>query len=88
MSDFIKAPEVAVLIGLESGAALLCQRDHLQEHHDFPAPMPVPLRPLQWRRAAVLAWIEHHGLPAREAATLDPARFGPNVRLLAAARRA
>lgn len=86
MIDFIQAPEVAELTGFHSPRAFLDARERLEGTQGFPSPLPTCLRPLKWRRSAVLTWVEAQGqLPAIAA---DLQNAGPNVHLLAEARRA
>lgn len=80
---FITADAVAALTGFADAAAFLRARTRLERDHDFPAPMPTCLRPLKWRLDAVRAWTEMQGRPLPDA----PAIAGPNVVLLAEARR-
>lgn len=55
---FITAPDVAALTGYSSAEAFRKDRDRLERDLEFPEPMPTCQRPLKWRRAAVLAWLE------------------------------
>ena len=83
-SPFITAPEVAELIGI-SRYSFLRNRADYERALGFPAPMPHCQSPLKWRADQVTAWIEAQGQPGR--AQL-PAGAGPNVVLMAEARRA
>lgn len=89
MTPFITAQTVAELIGFIDAAAFLRQRERLEDDENFPRPMPTMRRPLVWRRDAVEAWRASTGLPRGQAMTVAQAQAaGPNVRLLAEARRA
>lgn len=58
MSDFLTASDVAPIIGYETAASFLRDRERLERRLAFPAPMPTCQRPLKWRAAAVRAWRE------------------------------
>ncbi|GHF33106.1 helix-turn-helix transcriptional regulator [Seohaeicola zhoushanensis] len=79
---FVTADEVARMTGFESGEAFLRARDRLEKRERFPAPMPTCLRPLKWRRDAIAAWVEEHGIFGTRAVS------GPNVVLFEMARQA
>lgn len=81
--EFIAAAEVAGLIGYETGQTFLNNRARLEREQGFPAPMPTSLRPLKWRRSAVLAWLEAVDGPAAMAL----AHAGANVILMREARQ-
>jgi predicted DNA-binding transcriptional regulator AlpA len=77
--------EVADLLGI-APATLLAKREELADATGFPEPLPWSLRPLRWRRDRIEAWLGEQGLSR---AAPVPARVtGPNVVLLAEARRA
>lgn len=72
MRTFITAEEVAQLLELPNGNAFLRRRDELERDHDFPAPMPVPLRPMRWRASAVRGWLNAQGNAPTGAPTAPP----------------
>lgn len=78
---FITATTVATITGFASDKAFLRARDRLEREDGFPPPMPTCQRPLIWRRDAIEAWAAEQGTPC-------PVPTGPNVILLAEARRA
>ena len=80
---FVTADQVAELVGFETGAAFLRARDRLERLEDFPPPVPTCLRPMKWRKDAVVAWIETVGT-----ANQTPAATGANVVLFEEARKA
>jgi hypothetical protein len=59
---FIRAPEVAGLIGLPDGPAFLRRRRDLEDRAGFPLPMPFRV-PLIWRRDQVESWLQAQGRP-------------------------
>lgn len=83
-ATFIGASEVAQIIGHSSAAAFLNARDRLERYHEFPMPMPTCLRPLKWRREAVVGWIAAQGISPAE----PPQAPIGQLRLLQEARRA
>lgn len=86
---FITADEVAALLELDNASSFLRARQRLEDETGFPTPMPLPLRPLKWRREAVEAWRAAQGLaPAQRLTQDDIRRAGPNVILMAEAGRA
>jgi predicted DNA-binding transcriptional regulator AlpA len=82
--SFITADVVASLTGFEDGPAFLRARERLERYESFPPPMPTCLRPLKWRKDAVLAWLDTAGTPEARLR----AATGPNIVLLEEARRA
>ncbi|MEX0306053.1 MAG: hypothetical protein AB3N12_01590 [Ruegeria sp.] len=84
MKPFITADTVAELTGFDDGPAFLRARPRLERYENFPPPMPTCLRPMKWRKDAVLAWVDTAGT----AETAITAPIGPNVVLLEEARRA
>ena len=85
-SDFIRAADVAQLVGYPTAAAFLEQRARLEEDHAFPLPMPTHRRCMIWRRDLVAAWVADQGQPKHIPVPVRP--IGPNVYLLEEARRA
>ncbi|MGI3163101.1 helix-turn-helix transcriptional regulator [Pseudooceanicola sp. 200-1SW] len=71
---FLTSDEVADLLQM-SRSSFNTKRDWLERDHDFPAPMPHSLRPLLWRRSAILAWVDRQGL-----AKDDPALQAPPLK--------
>lgn len=65
--DFITADAVAQILDHASAASFLAARKRLERDHDFPLPMPTCLRPLKWRRAGVVAWVQSQGRAASQA---------------------
>lgn len=84
MSDkpFINARQVAALLAFSGAPAFLRARERLEQDQQFPAPVPTCRRPLKWRRAAVVAWLEQ----AAPAGPLPPAAPGVVVPFRAASQ--
>ena len=89
---FIDSAQVAQLLDMPSSAFLAKRRD-LEDHHDFPLPLPWWKRPLKYRRDQVAAWLSRQGMPGvpeavdpYEAALTAGVRSG-KVALMAEARR-
>lgn len=90
---FITASEVAALIGFDSGAAFLRERDRLENDHDFPLPMPTSRSPMKWRRSQVEGWVQAMGrapsaMAADRALPAPPVARTPRLTMLQEARTA
>ena len=62
-NTFIKASQVAEMIGYNSATAFLNARLRLQGENGFPMPMPTSQSPLIWRKSQIRSWIESTGIP-------------------------
>lgn len=83
MRTFITAEEVAQLLELANGNAFLRRREELERAHYFPAPMPVPQRPMRWRASAVSAWLDAQGnAPTAHGDTYTGAPTAPPTNLV------
>lgn len=89
MKLFIKAAEVADLLGFSSDLHFKRNRLRLEEEHEFPVPLPTSLRPLLWRRSEVQSWIDRQGTPkaAEVMAPEDILNMGSNISMLREAAR-
>ena len=79
-ATFIDAAQVAELIGLDDRAQFLRRREDMENHNDFPQPLPHILRPMKWRRELVEAWLNEAGQPINASQHQIPQ--GQNVHLL------
>ena len=86
MSDFIRAEDVARLVGYSSAAAFLEHRARLEEDHAFPLPMPTHRSRMIWRRDLIVAWVADQGRAKPLPVPVRPQ--GTNIYLLEEARRA
>lgn len=62
---FIRSADVAGILEYSSTAAFRVRRHELESLHGFPRPAWPERRPMTWRRADVLRWINRQGHPPR-----------------------